>query len=842
MAAFVLPIPLMLTTWLARIRERLSARQDSEHEQSLYRILIAASVCVYFRLEGHAPGFYFALLYLPIAVALMVWVILSPEKNPPRRIIGITADVAMVSLGVILANGEAGVVFVTIYLWIITGNGFRFGRKYLIYTTIISLSAFLPITLFNPFWHQHEPLVLSMLIVLAVVPIFMASLIQKLHHAIDVAEKASQAKSQFVANMSHELRTPLNGIIGMSDLLTTTRLTREQKRFVSVIRKSGDHLLGLIERILDLSRIEAGKFELAQENFDLHQLVRGIIAMFEPQAKKKDISIEAHIDAEVPFNLIGDPQHLKQVLINLIGNAVKFTEHGYVSTGVAFIPAKDGSPMLQIKIKDTGIGMSERAQKKIFEQFTQADNSVTRRYGGSGLGTTIAKQLIELMGGSINLKSAEGQGTTFTLTLPCIEQEKRPETRQLAPIRSLILADQATGDRLAKLMQRWNVSTTCMDDDAPLLSALVDADSSGQAFDALIIERCHLGCKPELMAQAVRNKRGMENLDIILLDNEANQGADTLMHTAGYTCVLHPPLEESLLFNALHAASITQQAPADIIPIADAYQRKNGLQALKILLAEDNPVNQEVISEVLQRAGHSVKLASDGEKALDALTGDEHYDVVLLDMNMPEISGLDVLKQFRFADTTGSTPVIMLSADALPETIRQCKEAGANDYLTKPVEAANLLKTIGRYGDTPPSSEIAKTEPQSTPQTEPCHEDILDADVLQELLWVCDTPEKFEHFIHLFKKSGKQHILDMKAASEHSDRAAFCSAAHTFKGTAATLALKHLDAPYQYIEAHKHTLTQEQMRHYAKEFEAIYINGYAALCQYAQDTRSPSKD
>jgi len=828
----------MTTKWLAWVRNRLHTRKDSEHEQTLFRILIASSVCVYFRIEGPDLGFYFALFYLPVAIALFLWVIVSPGKNPPRRLLGITADIAMVSLGVILASDEAGVVFVTIYLWIITGNGFRFGLKYLIYATLLSLAAFVPITLLTPFWHQHEPLIFSMLVVLAIVPIFMASLIQKLHHAITVAEEASQAKSQFVANMSHELRTPLNGIIGMSDLLTTTRLTREQQRFVSVIRKSGDHLLGLIERILDLSRIEAGKLELAQEPFDLHQLIRGVTAMFEPQAKKKNIRIETHIEPDVPFDLIGDPQHIKQVLINLIGNAVKFTEDGYVNTHIKLHPDSENPPALRIIIRDTGIGMSQQAQERIFEQFTQADNSVTRRYGGSGLGTTIAKQLIELMGGSIHLQSREGEGTTFTLTLPCEQQEQQDTDRQLSPIRSLLLAEKATGHRLADLMQRWNVSTTCMDDDAPLLSALVDADASGQGFDVLIIERTRLDCKPELMAQAIRHKKGLDNLDLILLDNEANQGADTLLYTAGFTCILHPPLEESLLFNALHAASVTQHEESEIIPIAHAYQRKHGMQALKILLAEDNPVNQEVIGEVLQRAGHTVKLATDGEKALDALTGDDHYDVVLLDMNMPEVSGLDVLKQFRFADTSGNTPVIMLSADALPETIRQCREAGANDYLTKPVEVARLLKAVAQYAS--PGTEKSQQEKVILTQESNPPEDILDADRLEELAWICDSPEKFDKFIALFEESGKKHIATLKASADREDRSAFAIAAHTFKGSASTMGLKQVDEPYRAIEAHKATLSKAQMQRYAAQFARIYHDGDAALQKHADEIRGKS--
>ncbi|MDQ6971937.1 MAG: ATP-binding protein, partial [Mariprofundaceae bacterium] len=605
----------------------------------------------------------------------------------------------------------------------------------------------------------------------------------------------------------------------------------------SVIKTSGNHLLGLIERILDLSRIEAGKLELAEEAFDLHQLVHGVTAIFEAQAKKKNIRVEARIDPDVPFALLGDAQHLKQVLINLIGNAVKFTELGSVSTHVRLKFDAQGASQLRIRIQDTGIGISQAAQKKIFEQFTQADNSVTRRYGGSGLGTTISKQLVNLMGGEIHLQSEEGRGSCFTLTLPYRIQQRSGNERQLSPIRTLLLADEPTGRRFSRMMQRWNADTVCMHDEASLLSALVDAESCGQAFDALIIDRSLLQCKAELMAQAVRSKPRLEQMELILLDHAANQGADSIMHAAGFNAVLHPPFEESLLFNALHAASVIQQAPAEVISIAEAYQKRQGMQSLKILLAEDNPVNQEVIGEVLTRAGHSVQLVEDGEKALDALSGEERFDLILLDMNMPEVSGLDVLKQFRFADTRASTPVLMLSADAMPETIRQCREAGANDYLTKPVEASRLLQAVARFGQT------EEPEAVSAPtriKTAPAEADILDADMLQELVWITGSKEKMDEFIHLFESSGIKHIEVMHKAAGQGDVHAFCLAAHALKGSAGTMGLLKISAPYHEIESRKPALDIEELKTFATVFETIYREGCNALKGFSEQMDPPS--
>jgi len=826
---------------LADIKARLSNRADSEHEQAIVRLVVVALVALYFELWGNRPVFILASSYLTISAIIFAWILWRPAASSIRRVVGIIGDIGITTGGLIISGGEVGTPLIVVYLWVITGNGFRYGVPYLAISTVLSAAGFLIASALIPFWSTNIHLVIGFLSIILVIPVYMAVLIKKLRRAIDAAEEANQAKSSFLANMSHELRTPLNGIIGMSDLLSSTHLSNEQIRFASVIKKSGNHLLSLIERILDLSRIEAGKLELSEEPFDLHQLVRGVTAMFEAQARTKGIRVEVNIEPDVPFDLIGDPQHLKQVLINLIGNAVKFTVEGHVGVHVALHFDAGNKPMLRMIIRDTGIGIPEAAQGKIFDQFTQADNSVTRRYGGSGLGTTISRQLIGLMGGRIELQSREGEGCTFIITVPFRKQDKRAKKRKLSPIRALLLSNKDMGRRLQQKLERWNVESICIEDDAPILSLLADAESLGQGFNALILDSGQLSCKPELIAQAVRGKPELGEMDLILLDPEANQGADSIMYSAGFSAVLHAPLEESLLFNALHAASVVQPTAGDVISISDIYQRKQGMQSLRILLAEDNPVNQEVISEVLKRAGHHVQLAEDGEKALDALSGEAYFDLILLDMNMPEVSGLDVLKQFRFMDTSGSTPVVMLSADAMPETIRQCREAGANDYLTKPVEASRLLQTVAHHGNTK-TVEPIKVEPtkkvdigENIQAIGKDAEGILDVDMLQELVWICRSQEKFVEFVDLFETSAVKSLAKMKSTAQSGDVNGFANAAHAFKGSAVTMGLQRVSEPYYAIEKHRNELSKEQLRQYAKQFDTIFHEGCQALRTFAAE-------
>ncbi|OOZ37350.1 ATP-binding protein [Solemya velesiana gill symbiont] len=463
--------------------------------------------------------------------------------------------------------------------------------------------------------------------------------------------------------MSHELITPLNGVIGMVDLLQETRLDEEQHDLVRTVDISAHTLLGLINNVLDISKIEAGKISIEQSDFDLHALINSTVQMLDMSGQKKGVTVASQIDPSTPFLLRGDSLHLRQVLVNLAGNAIKFTESGSVTLRARAVDGTSYKPVIRFEVEDTGIGIPADKLGIIFDDFTQADTSTIRKYGGTGLGTTIAKQLVELMGGKIGVTSEPGQGSVFWFELPLTVQKKDEDEASalsLENTRVLVLMDEKQVAPVRRALRDWQVEFDWVSTSARAFSLMIDASEHGAPYSIILAGEGLLDMSPKQFAGMVRNDDALKHLSLVVATSK-NPGSDQERDLEGiYSSILTHPLDKTLLFNALHAARSEHESEENVVTLAQHYQRHASAmpapcqrhasaRILNILVAEDNIVNQKVIRGILERAGHVVEIVDDGEQVLDVLANSENkHDLVILDMNMPKKNGIEVLKTFRF--------------------------------------------------------------------------------------------------------------------------------------------------------------------------------------------------
>ena len=468
----------------------------------------------------------------------------------------------------------------------------------------------------------------------------------KLFDALARAETANQAKRRFISVVSHEMRTPLNAIIGMSDLLRDTSLNREQADMLQTLRGSARVMLGLVEDVLDFSKIEAGKLALDNSDFDLHALVNSTCRIIAAQAATKNVEFVVSIMPEVPPAVRGDPHHLRQILINLAGNAVKFTEQGSVTLHVATQEETDTKVRLKFSVRDTGIGIPPEAQARIFESFAQGERSTTRRFGGTGLGTTIAKQLVELMGGRIGLESAVGLGSTFWFE---IDLEKQPERAgivagELAGARVMLVGfPAAEREAVEAAVAGWGAMPVAVAGIEQGVARLVSEISVEKPYHSAIIY-----AHGEYLRLAQRFRRAAPDpapATILAVPRETGAPRFDAL-SAGFAAVLELPFDKRQLFNVLHSVSAGDEVGAGVVRLQDYARRIAGARKLRVLVADDNPTNREVLGKILERGGHDATLVNDGEQALDAV---EHgrFDIVLLDRNMPRMGGMEALQAIR---------------------------------------------------------------------------------------------------------------------------------------------------------------------------------------------------
>jgi two-component system sensor histidine kinase RpfC len=780
-ATLHLPLP----GFLQRLVNRIRSRPDTEFQQALIRLCIVAGFYLYFSLEWlqHSPAMaeqvhFIGLSLTLISLALLIGSVVDPGVSVSRRSIGMLHDFTVATYMLAISN-ETGAPVVATYLWVTLGNGFRYGMPYLLISTLASAIGFIVVYQFNPFWHSHAPLWWGIWLTLIVIPLYASSLLKQLHAAVRREKEANLAKSRFLANMSHELRTPLNGVIGVADLLAETPLNKEQQEFSQIIRASANTLLELIDNVLDISRIEAGRIVTTNEDFDLHRLVNGTLAMMEPLAQGKGLVLAAHIAPQTPFQLHGDARHLRQILINLIGNAVKFTEHGRVDVYIR--PVGQSQPQrLRFEVVDTGIGIPEAAQLRIFDRFTQADPSVTRRYGGSGLGTTIARQLVETLGGQIGLHSVEGEGTTIWFELPfALQTAAFPATDEYfeTPMRVAILAGSELATRIQSVIRNWGAETVTVDTSSHLTAELSACLSGGTPLGAVVVERSALPGDPLGFLHLLRDDPSLAALPIILIESDPGVAPafDAQLTRAGYASVLRTPVNSTLLFNAIHAV-VSHDMPPNVVSLANHFRAQTGNAAgLRILVAEDNPVNQRVIRGLLEHAGHQTFLAHDGEEALVMLeSADQPYHLAIIDMHMPQLSGPEVVQRWRFMEK-GRLPIIMLTADARAEARTVCEDAGVDSFLTKPVNSRELIDVVARLAGQ--QAQFTAAAPHAVPVQE------LEESVLNDLAQMGGAAF-VQDLLASFTEESERAIRDIERALAARDYGQWLDQLHKLKGGA----------------------------------------------------------
>jgi two-component system, sensor histidine kinase RpfC len=771
---------------LGKLKQRLRNRPDSEHEMTPNRMVFAGSVIVYLLVatwlgneDAHEMllGTYQAfMIYFAVALAIFAHILWKPGVSVARRLFAMVCDFSMISYAAAVGGIATG-FFYPFFLWTIFGNGFRFGIPFLHAAMLVGNIGFLSVLAATGIWRDHLGMSIALSLTLVMLPLYAGKLIKKISEAREQAEEANRAKSAFLASISHELRTPLNAVIGLGDLLRNQIQDPEQRHMVRTIADAGRTLLNLINSILDFSRAEAGKMPSNVADIDVFAEMRGIETMLEVQADAKSIDFNVHISARVPRQIRVDFGHLKQVLVNLSANAIKFTESGHVVVSIDAVRVQGDQVRLRFEVADTGIGIAPDAQKRIFEAFSQADTTILDRFGGTGLGLAISKQLVKLMNGEIGLASEPGKGSTFwfevdAIALPLAQSEGQPELQSVM----LLTRDPEVEDIVRRLdcdlVETGNVRE---------LLQTVDENANTGAPLIVILDRAAIG--DENVPRTLHSLRRAGAQTIFLAGPDNADLADIAVKKDCVT-VLTRPIQPDELNDALHLAALKFQN--EDLEFLSSPELAPNHRALSILVAEDNLTNQMVISKILERAGHRTTLVNNGQEALDALNESE-YDLVLMDVNMPVLNGIEATKLHRFATLDQpQIPIVALTADATADALQRCEEAGVTAYATKPIEPKLLLEIIDRVtsgSDSTVEDIRAHVAPEATQSATATEFDMSKLNYLEDI----GGREFVSNLVTQFSLDSSQLLQRLGDSAANEDLREFHEALHALRSSAANV-------------------------------------------------------